>query len=135
MAKTWTEKFNQSKKVIIKTIDRNFAGITIGETLVLPSTQIIDDYVRAIPKGKQKIIDDFRKETAKKFKVNKTCPVMTNMNLKIVAELAAENIENKNALETVSPFWRLVKTNDPITKKLSFSNEMISQLRKDEGLK
>jgi hypothetical protein len=135
MAKTWTEKYNQSKKVIIKTIDRNFADITIGETLVLPTTQIIDEYIRAIPKGKQKTIAEFRTETAKKFKVNKTCPVMTNMNLKIVAELSAENIENKNSLETVSPFWRLIKPNDPITKKLSFSDEYITQLRNGEGLK
>jgi hypothetical protein len=60
---------------------------------------------------------------------------MTNMNLKIVAELAAENIENKDALETVSPFWRLIKPNDPITKKLSFTDDLISKLRKDEGLK
>jgi hypothetical protein len=133
MAKTRKEKYNQSKKVIIKTIDRNFADILIGETLVLPTTQIIDDYIRAIPKGKQKTIAEFRKETAKKFKADKTCPVMTNMNLKIVAELSAENIENKYPAETVSPFWRLIKPGDPITKKLSFSDGLITQLRKSEG--
>jgi hypothetical protein len=135
MTKTWKEKFNQSKKVIIKTIDRNFADITIGETLVLPTTQIIDDYLRAIPVGEQKTIVEFRADTAKKFKVDKTCPVMTNMNLKIVAELSVENMVNKNPVETVSPFWRLIKPNDPITKKLSFSDEFITQLRKEEGLK
>jgi hypothetical protein len=135
MTKTWKEKFNQSKKVIIKTIDRNFADITIGETLVLPTTQIIDDYLRAIPVGEQKTIVEFRTDTAKKFKVDKTCPVMTNMNLKIVAELSVENMVNNNSIETVSPFWRLIKPNDPITKKLSFSDEFITQLRKDEGLK
>jgi hypothetical protein len=37
MAKTWEEKFNQSKKVVIKTIDRNFADVKIGETLILPT--------------------------------------------------------------------------------------------------
>jgi hypothetical protein len=135
MAKTWTEKYNQSKKVIIKTIGRNFADIIIGETLVLPTTQIIDEYIRAIPKGKQKTIAEFRTETAKKFKVNKTCPVMTNMNLKIVAELSAENIEINKSVETASPFWRLIKPNDPITKKLSFSDELIAKLRQSEGLK
>jgi hypothetical protein len=135
MSKTWAEKYKQSKKVIIKTIDRNFADITIGETLVLPTTQIIDDYIRAIPKGEQKTIAEFRTETAKKFNVQKTCPVMTNMNLKIVAELAAENLGNQNAIETVSPFWRLIKPQDPITSKLSFSDDFISQLRQEEGLK
>ncbi len=134
MAKTWTEKFNQSKKVITKTIDRNFADVKIGETLVLPTTQIIDDYLRAIPEGKQKTINEFRTETAKKFNVNKTCPVMTNMNLKIVAELSVENIESHHSIETVSPFWRLIKPNDPITKKLSFTNELINELRQNEGL-
>jgi hypothetical protein len=134
MSKTWAEKFNQSKKVIIKTIDRNFADVTIGETLVLPTTQIIDDYIRTIPKGEQKTIAEFRTETAKKFNVHKTCPIMTNMNLKIVAELSAENLGNKNSVETVSPFWRLIKPNNPITGKLSFSNDFISQLRQNEGL-
>jgi hypothetical protein len=135
MVKTWIEKFNQSKKVIIKTSCRSFADITPGETLILPTTQIIDEYIRAIPKGKQKTIAQFRTETAKKFKVNKTCPVMTKMNLKIIAELSAENIKNKNSGEAVSPFWRLIKPNDPITKNLSFSDEFVIQLRKAEGLK
>lgn len=80
MANTWKEKYNRSKNVIIKTIGRNFADVMIGETIVLPTTQIIDEYIRTIPLGKEKTILEFRTETANKFKVDKTCPVITNMN-------------------------------------------------------
>jgi hypothetical protein len=134
MAKTWEEKFNQSKKVVIKTMDRSFADVKIGETLILPTTKIIDDYINAIPKGEQRTIEEFRIETAKKHKVNKTCPVMTNMNFKIVAELSVEKLNTKINSESASPFWRMVKPTDPIVKKFSFDNSVIQNLRDKEGL-
>jgi hypothetical protein len=134
MAKTWEEKFNQSKKVVIKTIDRNFADVKIGETLILPTTKIIDEYINAIPKGEQRTIEEFRIETAKRHKVNKTCPVMTNMNLKIVAELSAERLNDKQNSKSISPFWRIIKSTDPIVKKFSFDNSVIQNLRAKEGI-
>ena len=59
---------------------------------------------------------------------------MTNMKLKIVAELSAETLSRNSKSENASPFWRIMKPNDQIVKKLSFDVSIIQKMRAKEGL-
>jgi hypothetical protein len=64
-----------------------------------------------------------------------TCPVTIGYHLRTVAEAANEDLERGMELSAIAPFWRVLDTNAPTTKKLSFGAEFVAAQRKREGLK
>jgi len=51
--KTWAEKLNIDRKPVIEKVERDFAGIKMGQMMLIPTPKIVDAYIRQIPKGKQ----------------------------------------------------------------------------------
>ena len=100
--------------------------------LLIPTPALIDAYIRQIPKGK--IVDTklLRQDLAAEYHAEVTCPLTTGIFLRIVAELALEKIKNGNAVENVTPFWRVVHPDSTIAKKLSCGPGFILEQRKKE---
>ncbi|MDJ0626605.1 MAG: hypothetical protein QNJ31_09610 [Candidatus Caenarcaniphilales bacterium] len=66
--KTWKEKLNCGKSYQIKVIDKDFADIKAGSTMLIASPQIIDEYIKKIPIGICKSLKDLREDLAKNIK-------------------------------------------------------------------
>lgn len=54
--KTWTEKLNADKQHEVKTIDKKFADIPEGASMLIPTPQIVNEYVKQIPAGVETIL-------------------------------------------------------------------------------
>jgi len=134
MKKTWTEKLQSSKRYEVKPVPRDMAGMKAGQIMLIPSPQIIDEFIRAIPKGKSMDVPTMRDELAAKYDAEVACPITTGILLRIVAEAAYEAHERGAPLSKITPIWRVLDEDTPTTKKLSFDPSFIFTQRASEGL-
>jgi hypothetical protein len=132
--KSWMDKRNLGKVPEVKRIDKNFADIKAGEKMLIATPQVVDDYIRQIPKGTETSLLQMRKDLAAEFHADKTCPVTSGIFLRIVAEAAYEEYEKGKAINKITPFWRMINEKSPTAKKLSFGTKFLLAQRKKEGL-
>jgi hypothetical protein len=130
--KTWTEKLHCDKEPKIKRIDFNFADIPANSNMFIATQQIIDNYIKQIPKGKIVSVQTMRKDLAIETKADYTCPVTTEIFLRIVAEANFEKYQQTNSIKSITPFWRVVEPNSTLSEKLTFGKDFIIKQRQAE---
>lgn len=134
LKKTWLEKLNEVRESKIKRIYFDFAGIPEGSNMFVPTPQIIDNYLKQIPKGKKVTIQTMRKDLAIENNADYTCPLTTAIFLRIVAEASYEKYMQTNDLRGITPFWRVVEPNSRLSKRLTFEQNFIISQREVEKI-
>lgn len=132
MAKTWCEKFYNGKQPFVEVLDKKYADMQIGEMMLVANPEIIDEYIRQIPSGKQVSVKTMRKDIALDYGADNMCPLTAGIFLRIVAEKAHE--EYMQGKKRITPFWRVIDLKMPIVKKLTFDKEFIANKRREEGI-
>ena len=51
MAKSWTEKLNAPAEPVIKPAPISIAGMRAGQVMLVPTPQMIADFMSVIPRG------------------------------------------------------------------------------------
>jgi hypothetical protein len=133
--KTWQEKLHNGKKAELKKNDFDFADIPAGSKMLIATPEIVDAYIRQIPKGHFTEIKQLRKDLAAEYKAQYTCPVTAGIFIRIVAEAAYEQYEKGTALSKITPFWRALSAQSPSAKKLSFGIDFLIEQQRKEGIK
>ena len=134
MAKSWIEKRNCTKDHVIKTLDKDFADMKAGQTMLVPTAKIIQHAIEAIPEGQSFDVRYLRNKLADDYKADVTCPVTTGIKLRICAEAAFEEFNTGKDLSQITPFWRVMDKETSTTKKLSFDSAFITQQREREHI-
>jgi hypothetical protein len=119
----WYKKLIQKKEPKVKFIDFKFADIPENSTMLISSPQEIKAYIDSIPKGEKKSINDLRNELAKTHQADYTCPASGSIFIRIVAEAAIGDLRAGKKIDEITPFWRLINSNDKIWKKLSLTQQ------------
>lgn len=133
--KSWTDKvLLDDKQPQVKRIDKKFADIPAGCSMLIATPRIIDNYLRTIPKGKAMTLQTMRNDLAREYNAEYTCPVTTGIFLRIVSEAAFEQLGQGKRISSVAPFWRLVDEKSPLAGKLSFGSDFIKSQREREGI-
>ncbi len=130
----WNDKLNKKAEPKVKHIDKRFSDIEEDSDMLVATPKIFEEYIRKIPKGEFVDIKKVRKDLAKRFKADATCPVTTGLFLRIVAESAFEKYQSGTKSSEIPPFWRVIAPNSSIAKKLSFGTEFITSMQKKEGI-
>lgn len=130
--KTWKEKLNNGKLPEVKVLSHGFGSMKEGDQMLIPSPQLIQEYMNSIPPGHQKSIPEMRKELAAKYNAHGTCPLTTGIFSRIVAESALEDAAA--GMDEITPFWRVIRPQDNIASKLSCGVEFIRKRRQKEGI-
>ena len=102
--------------------------------MLIASPSIINDYVKSLPYGKFVEPSTMRENLAKKYKADKTCPVTTGIFLRIVSEASYEEYRSGYDLETIAPFWRIVKLNSKLAGKLACGIDFIAKRQTEENI-
>ena len=127
--KTWKEKM-ATKPPHHVVLEKDFAGVKSGSKLHISSPQEIADELRKIRAGETLSLQQFRQKIAHAQACDATCPVSTSIFLRIVAEFAWEEHNERNVpLADLPPFWRVVEPGTPLSKKLSFDPAWIGLQR------
>lgn len=133
--KTWQEKMNNGRKPEIETAAKDFAGIRAGQRMLIPTPQLVDAYIRQIPKGQTSDAATLRNDLAMQHGAEVTCPLTTGIFLRIAAEAAYEEFQNGKAVENITPFWRVLNEQSPAAKKLTFGIDFLREQRRREGIR
>jgi hypothetical protein len=132
--KTWSEKMHPGREAEVKKTDKHFADIPAGSRMLIATPEIVDAYIRNIPKGETASLADIRRDLAAEYGADYTCPVTTGIFLRIVSEAAYEQFTEGKPLGKITPFWRVVGSKSPTAKKLSFPLSFITNQRAKEDI-
>lgn len=131
MARSWEEKFFSKKEFEIKTIQKSFWGHVAGSKMLIPSPNIIQNYINQIDPGCVSDVEIMRNDLAIEYGTDFTCPMTTGIFLRIVAEYNYERLDRNNNNE-ICPFWRIIDPSSKLSEKLSFNKEFIINKRDEE---
>lgn len=124
--KTWAQKFDNGRKPEVHILEKNVWGMLAGSKLLIPTPQMVQDYVNAIPAASTRTIAEMRSDLAAKNYADGTCPLTTSIFLRIMAEASMERGDEV-------PFWRIVDENSSLAKKLSCGPDYIRERRLAES--
>ena len=128
----WRHRFDKAKPPKTVTLHTTFAGLKPGTVLYIGSPGVIANYVARIPAGETRTIERMRNELARRNDASATCPVTTAIYLKIVAEVALDDMRSGKPREKVVPFWRIIEPGSKIAKRLSCDARTLEHLRDSE---
>ncbi len=134
MAKTWQEKLNSKNQPKLQVLEKSMAGIPVGGILLVPTPQLVKQFIDQIPQGNSVTFAQMRQQIAQIHNGDGSCPLTTSTAARIVAEAAWEEIQAGKDPEQVTPFWRAIEPESSVAKKLACSSAFIEHMRKLEGI-
>jgi hypothetical protein len=132
--KSWAEKLHSAKPAEVKPAPMDFAGMRKCQIMLVPSPQIIDAFIRHIPKGRRVDVKTMRDALAHAHGAEVACPITTGILLRMVAEAACEAHEQGVRTADITPVWRVLPKDAPMLGKLSFGPSFILEQQRAEGL-
>jgi hypothetical protein len=131
--KTWRQKLEEEHPEHGKVVDippkmQNRFGT--GKMLI-PKPLDINALINKIPKGKLVTVTQIREKLAKDAHANCACPMTTGIFLRIVAEVAEEDL--KNGKGEVTPYWRVIKADGSLNEKFPGGVEAQATRLQEEG--
>ncbi|MBS1700391.1 MAG: hypothetical protein JST12_01915 [Armatimonadetes bacterium] len=132
--KTWREKLNNGKQPAIEVLDKPYAGAGPGDRMLIPTPMQVDAYMRSIPKGEARTLQEMNKALATEAGADVSCPMCCGIFVRIASEAAHDELVEGKSESEVTPFWRMIPPKAPIRKKLTFDVGLVDRLRKEEGL-
>lgn len=131
----WGAKLKADPEPVVRPMPKARIGLQKGDLCLLPSARLVDDFIRAIPKGTSVSLLDMRATLARRHRAAGTCPVYLGYHLRTVAEAACEAHDRGAPLRSITPVWRVLDADAPTLRKLAPRNAAwINQRRAQEGL-
>jgi len=130
--KSWTEKLKDSKGLpkVEKITDKMSKRWGTG-TVAIPAPIEVDELMRKVPKGKLITINEIRAALARKHEATIGCPITTGIFAWIAAHAADE--QRQLGQESITPYWRTLKTGGEINEKYPGGVEAQKKLLEKEG--
>lgn len=125
----WRKRFRSGKEPHVVMLSSPFAGVPAGAMMLISSPGEIASYIAAIPYGEFRTPVRMRSDLARRAKADAACPVTTAIYLRVVAEVALDDMETGKSMDEVVPFWRLIDPSDKIASKLSCGPDVLRHLR------
>ncbi|WP_300298930.1 hypothetical protein [Ferrovibrio sp.] len=135
MPTSWTDKLRNGRPHQVKRVPIDIAGMKAGQVMLVPSPQLVDGFIRRLPKGRGMALPELRLAMARRHRAEVTCPITMGFQLRIVAEAAWE-MHNAGAKPAdLAPVWRVLDDASPTLKKLSRpAIAFMRECRRREGL-
>ncbi|WP_019955684.1 hypothetical protein [Yoonia vestfoldensis] len=129
----WRKRFDSAKPPKTVLLHTDFAGIKAGSMMYIGSPGVFANYIARIPAGQTRTISRMRNELARRNDAVATCPVTTAIYLKVVVEVALDDMAHGKPSDAVVPFWRVIEPGSKIAKRLSCDDSVIADLRAIEA--
>lgn len=132
--KSWSEKLHSKTPREVKPAPKDFADIKAGQVMLLPTAGDVAAYLRKVRKGQEIDIKALRAGLAKAHGAEIACPVVTGIQLRIVAEAVGEQLDAGIPPDKVIPVWRAMGAKAAIWNKLENGRARFLALRRAERL-
>jgi hypothetical protein len=142
MSKRAVDKTQPLSEPKVKVLETNFADMKAGQTMVVPTPELIGSIIESTSEGEQLSLTALRQVLAVSTSAEVTCPVTTSIFLRklIVMEWSKHHHSLPTGEPDVSPkailpFWRVVNPTQPLYKKLDPAiQSFILARRQHEGI-
>lgn len=124
--KSWREKLEGGERKVVE--DPRGRGL-----MLIPRPLDLDALIRRVPRGNLVTVKQLREHLARKFGADFTCPLVTGIFLKIVAEAAEEEVGKGKDLSEVTPWWRVVRDDGKLNPKFPGGIARQAELLSAEG--
>ena len=117
MRKTWRQKLEEEHPAhgkIVEVPQKMQKRFGIGKMLIARPLDV-DALIRKVKKGKLVTVTQIMGKLAKDAHASCACPMTTGIFLRIVAEVAEEDL--KNGKTEVTPYWRVLKSDGSLNIK------------------
>lgn len=129
---TWAEKLQNSKGLpSVKKLDEKSAKRLRATTMLIPAPLGVDAIMKKVGKGKLLTTDEIRKQLAKEYSADITCPLTTGIFAGIAAYAADE--AERNGKKKITPYWRTLKSGGELNAKFPGGIENLRQRLEAEG--
>lgn len=115
---SWSDKLRDGGPHQVKPVPINIAGMKKGQVMLVPSTRIVEAFIRRIPKGRLLDTRELRARMARRYRAEVTCPITMGFILRIVAEAAWEARQAGAKDGALTPVWRVLEEDSLTLKKL-----------------
>jgi hypothetical protein len=132
MAKSWKQKLDGGKPAHVEVLNKRFGGAPEGAKMLIATPRLVDEYMRAVPRGERRTLAQMRSELAVAHGADISCPISTSIFARIAAEAAIEDTTTGVPLAHVTPFWRVIEEDGTVAKKLSCGPDFIRNQRAAE---
>ena len=99
--------------------------------MLIPTAVEVDGMVRKIPLGQVSSVSQIRRRLAHWHNVDVTCPLVTGIFLRIVAEAAEE--DRRAGSHNITPYWRVVREDGGLNAKFPGGIEEQARRLTEEG--
>lgn len=131
--KSWREKMETAREAkIVKIPPRMHAKYGKG-TMLIPSMLDLDALIRKVPRGRLITYGQIREELARAAGTDCTCPMVTGMFVRIVAEAAAEDAAGGRS--RITPYWRVLRDDGSLLEKIPGGPSAQAERLESEGHK
>ena len=100
--------------------------------MLIPTALEVNAMIRKIPCGQVSTLAQIRSRLAHWHNADVTCPLVTGIFLRIVAEAAEE--DRLAGKQDITPYWRVVREDGELNSKFPGGVEAQAQRLSDEGL-
>jgi hypothetical protein len=131
--KTWRQKLEEKHPEHGKLVDvspKMQNRLLIGKMLI-PKPLDIDALIHRISSGKLATVIQIREKLAKDAQANCCCPLTTGIFLRIVAEVAEEDL--RSGEKDVTPYWRVVKPDGSLNERFPGGVQAQAARLEEEG--
>jgi hypothetical protein len=129
MALSYRDQYERSRPSHVKVNDKRFADLLAGTTVLVPSPHDIEAEIRGLRGAETLTFTELRERLAARHAADGSCPVMTSMNLRIVAEIALADLDDGVPADVVPEVWRAIDPRSPLARKLPGGPDRIEALR------
>ena len=133
MSVDFQARYDQAPPSYTKVNEKKFADLEAGTSILIPSPQDIEGVVNELSPGQTIELGELRARLADRHGADGSCPVMTGMNVRVVAELAFDALDAGVPVDQVVPVWRAVGPASTPAKKRAGASELIRRLRANEA--
>ena len=133
MSVDFQARYDQATPSYTRVNDKKFADLEAGTSILIPSPQDIEAIINELEVGDTIELGELRSRLAECHGADGSCPVMTGMNLRVVAELAFDALDAGVPVDDVVPVWRAVGPSSTPAKKRAGAPDLIRKLRASEA--
>ena len=115
--KSWREKLENPPKGLPKVVsgsqkwEKRFGG----KNVLIATPLLVDELIRKVVRGKLVTIRQIRERLARDFQADSTCPLTTGIFIRIVSEVAEEDLGMGKS--EITPYWRVVRDDGSLNEK------------------
>jgi hypothetical protein len=131
--KTWRQKLEEEHPAhgkIVEVPPRMQKGFGTGKMLISRPLDV-DALIRKVQRGKLVTVTQLMEKLAKDAHADCACPMTTGIFLRIVAEVAEEDMRSGKG--KVTPYWRVLKSDGSLNIKFPGGTRAQAARLKEEG--